>query len=985
MARPVWDRLLGGYPWHRGAGAYPLAAYSEFLPPPWLVRLPYGTMRTGVEPLRDPACWTITEHEELHELRPGLEQVATQVVRAIAGLGHGEAVHRVARSMLADNPYWPARLAREAGRLFHERYVTLIPLALSRTQDALGRIRWTLFGASELGPARTFWQGATLDMLRGLLIRAFGIAPDVAADPVQAGFRIFPQGRLAPPLDTYNEGRLPAWTKPLLLSEGEPVDAVRFLLTFRPFALLPEAIQSAYLAGRLCLIPFPGSLVFWGAPLFLRLRRELPAAMQIPLLWHVERHAGPGGLRVPQSGWMHEPRQDEILPHPDRHPLRNTYRRTHRHVRVPRDAPAEQVVSPREDRMAHVLFDASEAIGLYAKPMARNAQLWTADGRLLLDGPAADHDAIERAAREVNRGGTFGYRFLFPAMRVGGYELFWHRLMAAYLPSGSDRPVVLDHAPLGVVTATLAGDRGAGAVIELRPEFVEREPYVAAATLFTRADDPRPHQTARNCRKLLEAAELLGTPLDRSFARKLLTIPEHVTLDEWLDALPGRTDDPERGRWLTATLAGLLNRHAHGPSFPEPLTLQWTSRRGFEVGFWNTIAALASGRFRTRNNADCTRDPATRRALRGHLVRDLDALGDYLRARHARAIARAGTTGRAVVGDLPFHWRTDFAFTWSDGWRHNQGPDPAERDLIVVIPGRNRSRAVIMADHYDTAYMENRYLERSTRDGPRLAAPGADDNSSATATLLMAAPCFLELSRTGRLGCDVWLVHLTGEEFPADCLGARHLAECLVEGTLAARLPSGDTLDLSHVRVEGVYVLDMVAHDNPHRRGVFQIAPGDCRESFLLARTAHAANEAWNACVPRWNRHPRRRANPLPLGEGGRRPGEGQRANKRYRPPLIARHPTLFGEVRPHDDPRSTLFNTDGQIFSDAGIPVVLFMEDYDIDRPGYHDSHDTMANIDLDYGAALAAIAIETVAQTAQTHGRKKDCPTMTLPGLNE
>jgi len=41
-------------------------------------------------------------------------------------------------------------------------------------------------------------------------------------------------------------------------------------------------------------------------------------------------------------------------------------------------------------------------------------------------------------------------------------------------------------------------------------------------------------------------------------------------------------------------------------------------------------------------------------------------------------------------------------------------------------------------------------------------------------------------------------------------------------------------------------------------------------------------------------------------------------------------------------------------------------MEDYDIDRVGYHDSHDTMDNIDLDYGSALAAIAIETIARVA-------------------
>ena len=41
-------------------------------------------------------------------------------------------------------------------------------------------------------------------------------------------------------------------------------------------------------------------------------------------------------------------------------------------------------------------------------------------------------------------------------------------------------------------------------------------------------------------------------------------------------------------------------------------------------------------------------------------------------------------------------------------------------------------------------------------------------------------------------------------------------------------------------------------------------------------------------------------------------------------------------------------------------------MENYDINRKGYHDSHDTMANIDLDYGSAVVAIAIEAVARTA-------------------
>ena len=49
-----------------------------------------------------------------------------------------------------------------------------------------------------------------------------------------------------------------------------------------------------------------------------------------------------------------------------------------------------------------------------------------------------------------------------------------------------------------------------------------------------------------------------------------------------------------------------------------------------------------------------------------------------------------------------------------------------------------------------------------------------------------------------------------------------------------------------------------------------------------------------------------------------------------------------------------------------VGIPVVLFMENYDINRVGYHDTHDNMTLINLDYGAALAAITIESVARAA-------------------
>jgi hypothetical protein len=197
-------------------------------------------------------------------------------------------------------------------------------------------------------------------------------------------------------------------------------------------------------------------------------------------------------------------------------------------------------------------------------------------------------------------------------------------------------------------------------------------------------------------------------------------------------------------------------------------------------------------------------------------------------------------------------------------------------------------------------------------------------------------------------------VHLTGEEFPADCLGARELTRRLLARDLVLEV-GGNAHDLSKTRVAGAFVLDMVAHNNEKHRDVFQIAPGEGKAAARLAWRTWRANERWNRGVKEWNAAPERKA-----------AGRFQRSALASQVPAIAPHPKLVGEVRPEWDPRSALYNTDAQILSDAGIPVVLLMENYDIRRAGYHDSQDTMANIDLDYGAALIAIAIETVADCA-------------------
>jgi Zn-dependent M28 family amino/carboxypeptidase len=260
-----------------------------------------------------------------------------------------------------------------------------------------------------------------------------------------------------------------------------------------------------------------------------------------------------------------------------------------------------------------------------------------------------------------------------------------------------------------------------------------------------------------------------------------------------------------------------------------------------------------------------------------------------------------------------------------------------------------------MADHYDTAYMEDIYYKEQGGSGARLASAGADDNLSATAALMRAAPIFCELSQEEKLGCDIWLVHLTGEEFPSDCLGARNLCQQLIEGTLKLRLSKDKEKDLSDVQIQGAFILDMVAHNNDSERDKFQISPGMGKDSVWLAYQAHMANEIWNASTDIWNMRLSRR-----------RRARGKRSSDGKMVPEIALHLQLGGEIRLPRDPKSTLYNTDAQIFSDAGIPVVLFMENYDISRKGYHDSHDTMRNIDLDYGASVVAIALEAVARAA-------------------
>ncbi len=976
-----WKQLIEGWPWFRGEGSYPLLPNSEYMPPVRLVRKPYGTWDSVHISADDPWGWPISEYEETLTLRPGMHDIARQVLNKLVPLCRGAETHGISEYKLRDNPYWPAELAKRSHALEHERFVLLLPMALSITQDCMAHLRWTVFGNSEQGPARAFWMGFTtgpgqelpveqaLEFFRALLGRAYKESAARLADLHAAGFRILPV-KIGASASSHAEP-WPTWAGEYLLGEAESLRGVNYLLTFRPFRDLPPAVKRKYFAGKLNLLPFPGSLLFWGCERYHKLADHIRLAQQIPLLHFLERHEAMGKIRVPQSGWFEEAAPDGSLPHgrgsagatkePAWMPIRDTYKRSYRQARKHRFE--DHLVDAHEHRLPHTLFSTrSQDIDLYHKPMARNVQLWDGAYNAILDGPAASGLDIHRAAETVAAGGTFGYRFLFPAMCVGKHEIYWHRPLVAYYDQRTKHPVLIDSAPTGYLTAYEAGGKSFADPIELWPRFLRRENHLENVALFHALEQRPPWRTLTNVRKVLDAHERnQSQPIARSYARQLLTVPKSLTLEGWLRKLPSLVKKHDRDR--AARLAKHLRTclapapplpQGRGSSLASSLTFQHTANRAFEEAYWNTIAFLSAGKFVNKNNADCVTDHCTQPVLK-HLSRDLESMGDHLLSYYRELVAERGMSDMVHLGELPFKWETQYPFTWMGGWRNNQEGRAYERNLLVVIPGRDRSRAVLMADHYDTAYMYDHYDKHEGGYGARLSAPGADDNCSATAALMLGAHAFLDLSRQGKLACDVWLLHLTGEEYPAEGIGACRMCQWFVEGTLALHAKNGLRQDLSGVRVQGLYVLDMIAHNINRDRNIFQISPGASRESQWLAYQAHAANQAWNQATEAWNKQPARK-----------RAGPGKRSRDIQKMPPIARYLPLHGEIRPHYDPRSTLFNTDGQGFSDIGVPVVLFMENYDINRVGYHDTHDNMTLINLDYGAALAAITIESVARAA-------------------
>ncbi|MGZ3514546.1 MAG: hypothetical protein ACXU93_11415, partial [Thermodesulfobacteriota bacterium] len=762
-----WRGFLKGFPWYNEERRYPLQAYSEFMPP----------VRTGINPSDgtvyswvfqddDPFGWQIMEIEEEYQLKPGLEKIGGQVIRHILQLGTGTLpVHLAGHKQrnLADNLFWPPTLASRQGELKHERYVIIHPYSLSRTKDDKGRVCWTFFGGSEQGPEKAFWksfyespgkelpESVFLSLMQWIFKQAYGIHFKSADDLRGLGFRILPVGE-GYPFSYWKTETLPPWARKYLFDERDGIDVVHYLLTFRPFDHLPSPVKEKYLDGKVNLLPFPGSMMLWGIPEYIRLQKQLYNAIQMPMLRLVRRNEGFSGLRVPQSGWVHQPKvpgeKAKIL----EEFIVNNYVRTSRFDRIRRNEDA-LLKSHEIDPVVQTLFSTQlQALDLYNKPMARNSQVLSETIELLLDGPRSDRKKIGEAALKLMAGGLFRYRFYFPPMQAGLYEVLWHRPLVSCISLETGKSIIAPHNLItGYMTGYLTDEPDLANAIELWPRFRHREESFDALHNFNPVHDHYLNQTPLNLMALFDAWEMLGKrPLERDFARAMVRIRKNESLEDWLASFPQRSFDPDKAKRIIHFAQEILEPEGKKVPPADNLTFRDTANRAYEEAYWDQIYFLAHGEFINKDNADVVQDPETL-SITKHRHRDLKKLGDYLINKHREAITAADMEGKAEVGEMPFRWETDFEFTEFGGWKANRDGSEYERNILVVIPGKNRREAIVMADHYDTAYMGDVFDRSLGGNGARLSAAGADDNYSATATLLLAAPVFLKLSKEGKL------------------------------------------------------------------------------------------------------------------------------------------------------------------------------------------------------------------------------------------
>jgi len=190
-------------------------------------------------------------------------------------------------------------------------------------------------------------------------------------------------------------------------SRGSRLRGVTYLLTFRPFAKLPSAVQKAYLAGELQSIAVSRQSVFSGV-----CRRIFGCTASCPSPCRFRSCTRCRGTKIRAAFACRNRAGCTSRGRISRSPIITTGRYatlTSALIAGPASAGHEdELCCPARIDSRMCSFSTSpEDVGLYGKPMARNAQLWTHEFRRLLDGPSAAPTNLRRAAHALADGGLF--------------------------------------------------------------------------------------------------------------------------------------------------------------------------------------------------------------------------------------------------------------------------------------------------------------------------------------------------------------------------------------------------------------------------------------------------------------------------------------------------------------------------------------------------------------------------------------------------
>lgn len=244
-------------------------------------------------------------------------------------------------------------------------------------------------------------------------------------------------------------------------------------------------------------------------------------------------------------------------------------------------------------------------------------------------------------------------------------------------------------------------------------------------------------------------------------------------------------------------------------------------------------------------------------------------------------------------------------------------------NVLGRLHGREKC-VVLLGAHYDSI---------NNAGGKKGDAPGADDNGSGVATLLMAARALASTAKQKKPRCNVIFAAFVGEE--QGLLGSSHLVKTMVKTKTL-----GD--------FKGALIMDQVGFQEDGKRELIFETSGETKENAILIDTLAKTTDE------------------ILLD-----------ANDK---PVLGKY-----EVNYHG------FGSDHMSFLSNGLPAVLLIERQNLlsAHKFGHSERDRLENIDYDFGAQIAILVMRVVAkmadQTPMNVVRAKKLNVRTRPGLPE